>query len=207
MKILIVEDDDASSLIVKGLLEKYKYEVVSAVSGKEAVKKAEEDKPDLILMDIDLGEGMDGIEAAVLINSRFGIPVIYLTSLSNNESFERAKITEAFGYILKPVNNRELQCNIEMALYKHKAEKKLKQFNKELQDSLAKVKLLSGLIPVCANCKDIRNDEGYWEQIETYIKDHSEAEFSHGICPKCVKKLYPEISDKNEDTKKQQSND
>jgi PAS domain S-box-containing protein len=65
----------------------------------------------------------------------------------------------------------------------------------ELQDALGKVKLLSGLLPICANCKKIRDDKGYWTQIEGYIKEHSEAEFSHGICPDCIQKLYPEFSD------------
>ncbi len=62
-----------------------------------------------------------------------------------------------------------------------------------MQDSIAKVKLLSGLLPICTKCKDIRNDKGYYEQIEKYISEHSEAEFSHSICPKCAKKLYPDI--------------
>ncbi len=61
----------------------------------------------------------------------------------------------------------------------------------ELQEALANVKALKGLIPICASCKKIRDDEGYWHQVEVYIRDHSEAEFSHGICPDCVKKLYP----------------
>jgi hypothetical protein len=60
-----------------------------------------------------------------------------------------------------------------------------------LQDSLAKIKTLSGMLPICASCKKIRDDKGYWNQIETYIGEHSEAEFSHGICPECAKKLYP----------------
>jgi hypothetical protein len=63
----------------------------------------------------------------------------------------------------------------------------------ELQDALTKVKKLSGLLPICASCKKIRDDKGYWNQIETYIGEHSEAEFSHGICPECMKKLYPEV--------------
>jgi len=62
----------------------------------------------------------------------------------------------------------------------------------ELQEALAKVKKLSGFLPICASCKKIRNDQGYWMQIEAYIRDHSEAEFSHGICPECMKKLYPD---------------
>lgn len=68
----------------------------------------------------------------------------------------------------------------------------------ELQDALAKVKTLSGLIPICASCKKVRDDEGYWHQVETYIHEHSEAEFTHGLCPDCVKKLYPEFYKKDE---------
>jgi PAS domain-containing protein len=65
----------------------------------------------------------------------------------------------------------------------------------QLQSSLEKVKLLSGFIPICASCKKIRDDKGYWNQIETYIRDHSEAEFSHGICPECANKLYPDLDE------------
>jgi hypothetical protein len=66
----------------------------------------------------------------------------------------------------------------------------------ELEKATTKVKILSGFLPICASCKQIRDDEGYWNQIESYIRDHSEAEFSHGICPECVKKLYPELYDR-----------
>ena len=65
---------------------------------------------------------------------------------------------------------------------------------KELQDANSKVKILAGLLPICASCKKIRDDKGYWNQLESYIGEHSEAEFSHGICPECAKKLYPELS-------------
>jgi hypothetical protein len=68
--------------------------------------------------------------------------------------------------------------------------------NAELTQALVQVKQLSGLLPICASCKSIRNDEGYWEQIESYVGTHSDAEFSHGICPDCMKKLYPEYCDK-----------
>jgi hypothetical protein len=63
----------------------------------------------------------------------------------------------------------------------------------ELRDALSKVKLLSGFLPICASCKKIRDDKGYWRQIEAYIRDHSEAEFSHGVCPECARKLYPDF--------------
>jgi PAS domain S-box-containing protein len=78
------------------------------------------------------------------------------------------------------------------------------KFVRELQDALASVRQLSGLLPICASCKQIRNDKGYWTQIEVYVQDHSDAQFSHGICPECMEKLYPEFSGKDqakEDTK------
>ena len=76
---------------------------------------------------------------------------------------------------------------------RRRAEEERERLIKRLQETLAEVKTLSGMLPICANCKKIRDDKGYWNQIEAYIGDHSEAEFSHGICPDCAKKLYPEF--------------
>jgi preprotein translocase subunit YajC len=73
------------------------------------------------------------------------------------------------------------------------AEKEREKLIAELQDAVTKIKTLGGLLPICSNCKKIRDDKGYWNQIESYIRDHSEAEFTHGICPKCAKKLYPKL--------------
>lgn len=74
-----------------------------------------------------------------------------------------------------------------------KNEEEQEKLYQELKDALGKVKVLSGMLPICASCKKIRDDKGYWKQIEAYIQDHSEAEFSHGICPECAKKLYPDF--------------
>ena len=79
-----------------------------------------------------------------------------------------------------------------------RAEEERERLIKELQVALAEVKKLGGLLPICASCKSIRDDQGYWQQIEAYIQDHSEAEFSHSVCPKCAKKLYPEVFQKRE---------
>jgi hypothetical protein len=73
------------------------------------------------------------------------------------------------------------------------AEEKQRNLVASLQEALAKIKTLSGILPICASCKKIRDDRGYWNQVEAYVRDHSEAEFSHGICPHCAKKLYPDI--------------
>jgi len=75
------------------------------------------------------------------------------------------------------------------------AEKEREKLILNLQEALDNIKTLSGLLPICSNCKKIRDDKGYWNQIESYIRDHSEAEFSHGICPECAKKYYPDYID------------
>jgi hypothetical protein len=74
------------------------------------------------------------------------------------------------------------------------AEEALIREKEKLQEAISKIKQLSGLLPICASCKKIRDDKGYWNQIESYIRKHSEAEFSHGICPECAKKLYPDLN-------------
>ena len=136
---------------------------------------------------------MDGIQAATIIRDNHDLPIVYLTAFADKHMLDRAKITEPFGYLLKPFQPRELRSTIEMALYKADMEQQLKKTNQELTEALARVKTLSGLLPICANCKKIRDSEDYWHQVEAYISAHSEAEFSHGICPDCLKTLYPEI--------------
>ncbi len=80
--------------------------------------------------------------------------------------------------------------------YNRRMLEKEKELNNKLENALAEVNQLSGLLPICASCKKIRNDNGYWEQVEVYIKNHTEAEFSHSICPVCMEKLYPMIAEK-----------
>lgn len=76
------------------------------------------------------------------------------------------------------------------------SEQSLQIEKNRLEAALSQIKTLSGLLPICANCKKIRDDRGYWNQIESYIRDHSDARFTHGICPECLKKLYPELADR-----------
>lgn len=127
-QILIVEDESIVAEDIRRTLQSLGYNVPYVVSsGEEAIKKVKENSPDLVLMDIMLKGEMDGIEAAGQIRSHFNIPVVYLTAYSDDKILERAKITEPFGYIIKPFKERELQINIEIALYEHKMEKKLKE--------------------------------------------------------------------------------
>ncbi|MCG6551950.1 MAG: response regulator [Candidatus Magnetominusculus sp. LBB02] len=127
-KILIVEDEIIIAKDIQKCLEDLGYSVTGAVpTARQALLKIEERRPDLVLMDIMLQDGIDGIEAAAQVRAKYDIPVIYLTAYADEKMIERAKITEPFGYLLKPFEDRELHINIEMAMYKHKLEKTVRE--------------------------------------------------------------------------------
>lgn len=139
-KILVVEDESIVAMDIKHRLESMDY-IVPAItsSGEEAVAKTAETNPDLVLMDIVLKGEMDGIDAAQQIKDNFDIPVVYLTAYSDERTLKRAKITGPFGYIIKPFEDRELHSAIEVALYKHEMESKLKENEKRLSTTLESI--------------------------------------------------------------------
>ncbi len=135
-QILVVEDEIIIAENMQRKLKKMGYAVpVIVSSGEEAIKKVKDNNPDLVLMDIVIQGEMDGIEAAAQIHSRFDIPILYLTAYADEKTLERAKITAPFGYLIKPFKERELQITIEIALYKHKMEKILKESERRLRES------------------------------------------------------------------------
>lgn len=137
VRILIVEDDALIGTDLRRTLCKLGYEVMPVISsGENAVQHAIEKQPDLLLMDINLSGEMDGIEAAAQIHQYVAIPIIYLSAYSSEKLVERAKLTEPFSYLLKPFRERELQIAVEMALYKHKMEQRLRELNRRLQQEL-----------------------------------------------------------------------
>ena len=141
-KIMIVEDNTTVALDCRACLESLGYEVTSIeASGEEAIAQVEVKQPDAVLMDIHLRDDIDGIEVAERIYSRFAIPVIFLSAYSDQNLLERAKCVGAFGYLIKPFEERELYATLEMALYKAKTEKERKQIEARLQQ-VQKVELM-----------------------------------------------------------------
>jgi putative two-component system response regulator len=136
-RILVVEDEKIVALDIARELEKLGYSVNAMVSsGEEALESVRGDRPDLVLMDIELEGEMDGIQAAAQIQSIYDIPVVYLTAYADEKTLARAKVTVPFGYVLKPFETKDLRVGIEMALYKHQMEQALKGSYARLDRSL-----------------------------------------------------------------------
>jgi CheY-like chemotaxis protein len=201
-RIFIVEDEGIVAADLADRLNHLGYDAAGqAASGEAAIKKIGATLPDLILMDIILQGNMDGVEVAEEIQKLYKIPVVYLTSHADEATMQRARITGPFGYVLKPFEERELHMAIEIALYRKETEARLESLNSKLQTALDEVKTLSGLLPICAWCKKIRDDAGYWQQIENYIKAHSDAQFTHSICPDC----YNQVAEKQVNSRRNKS--
>ncbi|HZA25878.1 MAG TPA: response regulator, partial [Dehalococcoidia bacterium] len=136
-KVLVVDDEIIIARELEARLRNFGYEVLEiASSGEQAISVAEQAGPDLVLMDIVLKGDMDGVEAAAEIRKRWAIPIIYLTAYNDDATLKRARVTEPFGYIVKPFSERELRANIEMALYKHQVETKLRAIEKWFATSM-----------------------------------------------------------------------
>jgi len=195
MRVLIAEDDLTSHKILKAVLDKWGYEVVSTYNGREAWKALRDaDSPRLAILDWMMPE-MDGIEIIRKIRERSELKTMYiilLTAKGRKEDIVSGLETGADDYIAKPFDREELHARVQVGQRVLELQSALEDRIKELQDALDQIKTLKGLVPMCASCKKIRDDEGYWQEVEAYMMEHSEMEFSHGLCPDCLKKHYPE---------------
>jgi DNA-binding response OmpR family regulator len=157
----------------------------------------------LILMDIML-PGLGGLDACCRIKATerlHDIPIIVITVKTEEQDLVAAFAAGAIDYIRKPVKTAELVARVSSALalreersMRKAREQELLLRTQELERALREVKVLRGLIPICAKCKRVRTETGDWQQLEGYIQDHSEAEFSHGVCQVCMKEVYPMYS-------------
>jgi AmiR/NasT family two-component response regulator len=192
VRVLIVEDDFLVAQMVRGQLAQIGYEVAGhAVDGAQAVELIHKARPDVVLLDIKLLT-LDGLEVARRIQSRCPTPVVMLTAHAGMDLVREASMAGVGAYLVKPPNAREIERAITIARARFADLMELRRMNAELEAALAQVKTLSGLLPICAACKKIRDDHGYWHEVEAYVRAHTEAEFTHGICPDCMRKLYPD---------------
>jgi DNA-binding response OmpR family regulator len=184
--ILIIDDNPQSIKLLGNILDSKGYSTAVAMNGTEALKFLENEIPDLILLDI-MMPGMDGFEVcrSIKMNKNASeTPVIFLTAKKEIDDLVRGFEVGGVDYVTKPFNSNELLIRVKTHL--------------DLKKARDEIRRLKGIIPICCNCKKIRDDKGFWEQVEIYIESHSDAEFSHGICPECTKELYGDLLDEEE---------
>jgi len=194
IRILAVDDDADLARGTAHLLEQAGYTTVTAQNGLQALEMFPSFRPHLVLSDRDMPV-MDGLELCRRIKADPALVEIFVILISGTytQSDEQVDGLEsgADGYIARPIANRELAARIAAFVRILHLNHSLREKNAELEAALGKVKLLSGLLPICAHCKKIRDNQGYWSRVENYIKAHSEATFTHGLCPDCLPKYFP----------------
>lgn len=181
MRILIADDDRASRAMLGGALEGRGFEVTAVQDGTAAWESITGDAPPSLAILDWMMPGINGIELCRRIRAKVQTPlyVILLTARNSTEDLVEGLRAGADDYLSKPFHPDELRARI------HVGQRTLAL--------IASIKRLTGLLPMCSYCKRIRSDQNYWEQLECYITEHSDAEFSHGICPACLDKARAEF--------------
>ncbi|MFH0988785.1 MAG: response regulator [bacterium] len=193
LRILVVDDDSVMRKAIGFQLQRLGHLVVGdASNGEEAVEAVKSEQPSVVLMDVEM-PFMDGLEATECIQGQSPTPVVLLTAHSDPDFVLRASKAGAGAYLVKPSNPQEIDRAIMIAVARHADLMALRHMNAELEKALHQVKTLNGLLPICAHCKKIRDDGGYWQAVETYLSAHTEVQFTHGFCPDCLKTLYPDF--------------
>lgn len=190
-KILIADDDPTSRRILEAMLIKWGYAVTAVADGDAAWSALQAlDDAQLAILDW-IMPGMDGVEICRRFREAFPSDpryLILLTAKDQKTDIVTGLAAGADDYIAKPFDMEELRARIRVGERMVNLQRALADRVRELEAAQAHVKVLQGILPICSYCKKIRTDENYWQQVETYIVQHSEAAFSHGICPDCYEK-------------------
>jgi sigma-B regulation protein RsbU (phosphoserine phosphatase) len=203
MKILVIEDDLVTNRMLGKNLTDLGFDVIAAFNGLQGWETYCREDIHIVITDWMMPE-MNGLEVLKKIRERDEKSfcyIILLTAKNNTNDVIEGIASGADEYIIKPFDKEELAVRVRAAQRIVELQQELLETNKEqkeliieLEDALSKIRQLSGLLPICSYCKKIRDDQGSWNQLEVYISAHSETEFSHGICPECVKKVFPELN-------------
>lgn len=214
--ILIVDDIATNIQVLGNILRNEGYVLSFATSGLQALELVENDLFDLILLDV-MMPGMDGFEVCKALKALpnvLGVPIIFLTAKTEAEGVIEGFKLGAVDYVMKPFNAEELiarvRTHVELKAARDMVEKRnvelsrknqeLERLNRKLALALSEVRTLRGILPICSNCKKIRLKDAdplkqeSWILLEKYLTEHTEAQLTHGMCPQCIKKLYPEFS-------------
>jgi AmiR/NasT family two-component response regulator len=199
LTVVIAEDDFLVSREIVRTVEAAGFTVLAtARDGEEAVEFVKALKPSAALLDIEMPR-LNGLAAARRIRDEHPVPVVMLTAYESPDFLREAKEAGVGAYLTKPPEVASLLRAIELAVARHADLVELRRLNAELQRALDEVKTLRGLLPICSGCKKIRDDQGAWQPVERYVIAHSEAQFTHSMCPDCIRVYYPDIADETDD--------
>ncbi len=187
IRVLLVDDDEIDRESLARHIDDVglPYSLVACGSKKAGLAELERQRFDVVLLDFELGDGT-GLE---LLSAVPDTPAILITGCGSEEVAIEAMRLGASDYLIKDTERSYLTVlpiTIENVLARKRVEDERERLIVELQEALAQVKSLRGILPICGHCKKIRNDQGYWSEVEQYVSAHSEAEFSHGYCPECL---------------------
>ncbi|MDA8422044.1 MAG: response regulator [Nitrospiraceae bacterium] len=197
--VLLIEDNPDDATLIRRYLNasrKIEYRVIHFDTMAQGLENLKSIPFDVILLDLSLPDGPVGIKTFETVHAQASdIPIIVLTGHDDDDLAVEAVHKGAQDYLVKdlvtgPALGRAIRYAIER-----------KKLLGQIEYSKKEIKQLRGFLPICASCKKIRDDNGYWTQVEVYISDHSDTEFSHGICPDCARKLYPELLTGNDEQK------
>lgn len=202
--ILYVEDDSLTRLTLSIVMARRVKALYQAEDGQQGLALFRAHQPEIVVTDLNMPV-MDGLAMARAIREISSSTQIIVTTAHDDVRFLLEAIDIGVDrYVLKPIELPKLLNAIEHCMAAIELERQIARHSEErerlvieLQQALAEVKTLRGLLPICAHCKKIRDDQGYWNVIEDFVSSHSEAVFSHGICPECTKLLYPEYAHKS----------
>ncbi len=192
MRILVAEDDVTSRIILQSILLKWGYDVLSVSDGTAAWNiLQDQDAPSLVILDWVM-PGLDGIEICRKLRhaetSARPLYIILLTGRGSKEDIVIGLEAGADDYITKPFDNDELRARVQVGRRVVQLQTDLSRHVQKLQDALDHIKTLQGILPICSYCKKIRDDQNYWQQVESYISKTTDARFTHSICPECFEK-------------------
>jgi len=192
MRILIAEDDLVSRKMLDATLARWGYEVVITCDGEAAWQALQQaDAPRIAILDW-MMPGLDGVDVCRRVRAReSGDPayILLLTAKGNKADIVSGLEAGADDYIVKPFDREELRARLQAGIRIVTLQAALALRVRELEEAIGRVRTLQGLLPICSYCKRVRNDGDYWQQVESYVSDHSDARFSHGICPDCYESV------------------
>ena len=204
LKILLVEDNKSDAMIIqesineaaRNNMDDVTYELTRKEFLQNAINYLAENKVDVILLDLSLPDSKSQDTVRKMLEKEKNTPIVVLTGVEDEAITIQALQSGAQDYLNKNrVDSGLLIRSMKYAIERFNNVREKERLIKELKEALENVKTLSGLLPICASCKDIRTDEGYWIKVESYFKSRSDLNFTHGICPGCLKKLYPKYYD------------